>query len=226
VTLPGSSYPPASEFFPERLSLKGLREKVQGCRACPLYQRATQAVFGEGPAGARLVLIGEQPGDQEDRQGRPFVGPAGAVLDEMLSAVGLERSELYVTNAVKHFKWKATRGKRRLHEKPGLTEISACLPWFEAELEVVEPEMIVCLGATAAQALLGRAFRITRQHGEVFEENGWAPWVMATYHPSALLRADDEGRDALRRDLAADLERAAERYRRGAAGGEPARRAR
>lgn len=205
------TYPPATEFFPERLSLAALARRVQGCRACPLYEQATQAVFGEGPASARLMLVGEVPGDREDLQGRPFVGPAGALLDQVLEEVGLGRGEVFVTNAVKHFKF-SPRGKRRIHEKPTRTEVNACIPWFEAEVEVVEPAMIVCLGATAAQALLGPAFRITRQRGEVFDTE-WAPWVSATWHPSAVLRARDHDRQRLRDELRADFAAAAERYR-------------
>lgn len=206
-------YPPAEEFFPDRLGLAALSRSVQRCRACPLYRDATQAVFGEGPAGARLMLVGEVPGDREDRRGRPFVGPAGALLDGVLDDVGLSRGEVFVTNAVKHFKF-TPRGKRRIHEKPSRTEVNACIPWFEAEVEVVGPEMIVCLGATAARALLGSAFRITRQRGEVFEGTEWAPWVSATYHPSAVLRARDEDRPRLRDELLADFARAADHYRR------------
>jgi DNA polymerase len=167
-------------------SLSRLREEAAGCRRCPLWQTGTQTVFGEGAAGAAVVLVGEQPGDQEDRAGRPFVGPAGRVLDEALELAGIDRSTAYVTNAVKHFKWTA-RGKRRIHAKPSWSEIAACRPWLEAELAAVEPAVLVCLGATAAQALLGRQFRVTRQRG-TWVDSDLAEHVTATIHPSAILR--------------------------------------
>jgi DNA polymerase len=167
-------------------SLSRLREEAAGCRRCPLWQTGTQTVFGEGAAGAAVVLVGEQPGDQEDRAGRPFVGPAGRVLDEALELAGIDRSTAYVTNAVKHFKWTA-RGKRRIHAKPSWSEIAACRPWLEAELAAVEPTVLVCLGATAAQALLGRQFRVTRQRG-TWVDSDLAEHVTATIHPSAILR--------------------------------------
>jgi uracil-DNA glycosylase len=176
-------------YLPERRSPEALREAVQGCRGCPLYADATQAVFGAGPPNARLVLIGEQPGDQEDRAGEPFVGPAGGVLDRALEAAGIERGETYVTNAVKHFKWKA-RGPRRIHDRPSWSEQIACRPWLELELEAVSPRGIVLLGATAAQSLLGRDFRVTRNRGRLLESD-LAEVVLATIHPSAVLRADD-----------------------------------
>jgi DNA polymerase len=173
-------------------SLEQLRADAADCRACPLWQVGTQTVFGEGAATAKVVLVGEQPGDQEDRAGRPFVGPAGRILDEALEAAGIDRSAAYVTNAVKHFKWTA-RGKRRIHAKPSAAEIAACNPWLQAELDVVRPEVLVCLGATAAQALLGRQFRVTKQRG-TWVESPLAPHVTATIHPSAILRqrTDDE----------------------------------
>jgi DNA polymerase len=166
--------------------LEELRQEALGCRACPLWETGTQTVFGEGGARASVVLVGEQPGDQEDRQGRPFVGPAGRVLDEGLELAGIDRSAAYVTNAVKHFKWTA-RGKRRIHAKPSWSEIAACHPWLEAELEAIRPTVLVCLGATAAQALLGRQFRVTRQRG-TWVESELAPHVTATIHPSSILR--------------------------------------
>ncbi len=198
-------YPGAEAYLPQRGSLDALREAVQGCRGCPLHAEATQAVFGAGPAGARLVLVGEQPGDQEDRVGEPFVGPAGGVLDRALEAAGIDRGETYVTNAVKHFKWKA-RGPRRIHEKPNWSEQVACRPWLERELEAVSPRGIVLLGATAAQSLLGRDFRVTRSRGRVLESE-LAEVVLATIHPSAVLRADD--RDEAFAGLVNDLEVAA-----------------
>jgi uracil-DNA glycosylase len=208
---PAPGYPPAEGFFPPRRTLAALARAADGCRACPLYRHATQAVFGEGPRGATMMLVGEQPGDQEDRQGRPFVGSAGRLLDECLAAVGLERDELWLTNAVKHFKFEP-RGKRRIHKKPTVTEVQACFPWLEAELDKVAPAMIVCLGSTATRALLGPAVRVRRDRGKVFT-NRWASWVMPTYHPSALLRAPDENRESVRQAFLADLRRAAERYR-------------
>jgi uracil-DNA glycosylase len=185
-------------------SLRELREEAAGCRACPLWQTGTQTVFGEGTARARVLLVGEQPGDQEDREGRPFVGPAGRLLDEALERAGIDRSAAYVTNAVKHFKWEA-RGKRRIHAKPSWSEIAACRPWLESELAVVQPAVLVCLGATAAQSLLGKQFRVTKQRG-TWVESDLAPHVTATIHPSAVLRQrTDEDRhremDALVSDL-------------------------
>jgi uracil-DNA glycosylase len=180
----------AAPLVPERPSLSKLREAAAGCRACPLWENATQTVFGEGPAKAAVVLVGEQPGDREDLEGRPFVGPAGRVLDEALADAGIDRKQVYLTNAVKHFKWKP-RGKRRIHQKPNAEEIAACRPWLDAELAVVKPEVLVVLGATAAQALLGRGFRVTRQRG-VPVDSDLAPNVIATVHPSSILRARDE----------------------------------
>jgi DNA polymerase len=180
----------AAERLPDHATLASLREAAAGCRACDLWERGTQTVFGEGAARARLMLVGEQPGDSEDRAGRPFVGPAGRVLDEALERAGIDRSTVYVTNAVKHFKWEA-RGKRRIHKRPNAEEIGACRPWVEAEIAVVQPEIVVCLGATAAQALLGRNFKVTRQRGE-FVESLLGPVLTATVHPSSILRAPDE----------------------------------
>jgi DNA polymerase len=180
----------AAERVPAHPTLPSLREAAAGCRACDLWERGTQTVFGEGAAGSRLLLVGEQPGDSEDREGHPFVGPAGRVLDEALEAAGIDRSTVYVTNAVKHFKFEA-RGKRRIHKRPNAEEIGACRPWLEAEIAVVQPEIVVCLGATAAQALLGREFKVTRQRGQ-FVESLLGPVLTATVHPSSILRAPDE----------------------------------
>ena len=171
-----------------------------------MYRHATQAVFGEGPRTARVAMIGEQPGDEEDRQGRPFVGPAGRLLDKALDDAGLDRSAVYVTNAVKHFKFEE-RGKRRLHKKPGASQIRACIPWLECEMSMLKPEVIVCLGATAAQALFGPQFRLTQERGK-FRAHRWAPHVTATVHPSAVLRApDSEQRHQAYREFVADLKR-------------------
>src|SRR5712691_2351410 len=183
----------AAEYLPAALSLSALREAAADCRACPLWRNATQTVFGEGLKRADLMLVGEQPGDREDREGRPFVGPAGRLLDEALEEAGIDRSRAYVTNVVKHFKWQA-KGKRRIHAKPAWAEIAACRPWLDAELEVVQPDVLVCLGATAAQALLGRQFRVTKERGRPVESD-LAPHVLATIHPSAILRADKENRE-------------------------------
>ena len=185
----------AAQLVPDRPSLPKLREAAAGCRACPLWETGTQTVFGEGARAAQVMLVGEQPGDREDREGRPFVGPAGRLLDEALVEAGIDRRLAYVTNVVKHFKW-VGRGKRRIHQKPNWSEIAACRPWLEAELAVVEPRVLVCLGATAAQALLGRDFRVTQRRGELVESD-LAPTATATVHPSAILRApDDESRRA------------------------------
>lgn len=181
----------AAEFLPDRLSLRTLRDAAAGCTACHLYKLGTQTVFGEGAKQARVLLIGEQPGDQEDLAGRPFVGPAGKLLDRALEAAGIDREQAYVTNIVKHFKWEP-RGKRRIHKKPNAMEIAACRPWFDAEVRVLKPEVIVCLGATAAQALLGKNFKVTQRRGEVIRDLELAPAVIATVHPSSILRASDE----------------------------------
>jgi len=203
--LPGTSAcVSAAAYLPDSLSLKALREAVQACRGCPLYANATQAVLGEGARGSEVMMVGEQPGDQEDRQGRPFVGPAGKILDQALEEAGIDRTKTYVTNAVKHFKWQA-RGKRRIHQKPNWSELAACRPWLDAELEVVKPRVLVCLGATAAQALLGRDFRVTRQRG-VPVDSPLAEYVLATIHPSAVLRQpDDQSRQEEMRGLVRDL---------------------
>ena len=179
----------AAVHLPDPVSLAALREAVQTCRGCALYLRATQGVFGEGARAAEVMLVGEQPGDAEDREGRPFVGPAGRLLDRALEDAGIDRSATYVTNVVKHFKWQG-RGKRRIHQKPNWTEMTACRPWLDAELEVVQPRVLVCLGATAAQALLGRQFRVTQSRGQLVD-SPLANVVTATVHPSAILRAED-----------------------------------
>jgi DNA polymerase len=198
----------AAELIPPRPTLPRLREAAGACTACPLWKPATQTVFGEGPARARMMLVGEQPGDREDVEGRPFVGPAGRELARGLEAAGIERRDIYLTNVVKHFKYRA-RGKRRIHQRPDAAEIRACRPWLEAELEVVKPEVLVCLGAVAAQALLGRDFRVTRQRGKPVD-SPLAPLVTATIHPSAILRQrDEEERAAEREAFAADLRAAA-----------------
>jgi uracil-DNA glycosylase family protein len=197
----------AAPLVPVRPSLPKLREAAAGCTACPLHETGTQTVFGEGTSKADVVFVGEQPGDQEDLQGKPFVGPAGKLLDKALEDAGIDRSQVYVTNVVKHFKWQA-RGKRRIHQKPNWSEIAACRPWLEAELDVIEPRVLVCLGATAAQALLGRDFRVSRQRGELVESD-LAENVIATVHPSSILRADDETREREYRELVRDLEKVA-----------------
>jgi len=195
----------AVELATNARTLASLRRAVHDCRGCDLWRNATQAVFGEGRAQAPVMLVGEQPGDKEDVAGHPFVGPAGRVLDEALEAAGIAREDVYVTNAVKHFKWKA-RGKRRIHDKPNAAEIAACRPWLDGELALVAPRVLVPLGATAAQALLGRSFRVTQHRGEPIEGTGLAEYVGATVHPSSGLRApDDEARRQGRLELAADL---------------------
>jgi uracil-DNA glycosylase len=187
--MPGS----AADLVPSRPSLPKLREAAAGCRACPLWKDATQTVFGAGSRSSVAMFVGEQPGDREDREGAPFVGPAGRVFDDALAQAGIDRRATYVTNAVKHFKWEP-RGKRRIHAKPSWSELAACRPWLEAELAVVRPEVLVCLGATAAQSLLGRQFRVTKQRGEWLDSD-LAEHVTATIHPSAILRRrDDEER--------------------------------
>ena len=202
MALPAQSA--ANELIPERPTLEKLREAAAGCRACELYRDTTQTVFGEGRAGARVMLIGEQPGDQEDVQGHPFVGPAGRVLDQALSEAGIDRADAYVTNVVKHFRFQE-RGRRRIHQKPGREHIVACRPWLDAEVEQVKPEALVCLGATAAQALFGSQFRVTRQRGEPVESD-LARLATATVHPSSILRAeDDESREAAMAAFTDDL---------------------
>ena len=200
----------APAVIPAAADLGALAAAAVACTACELYRNATQVVFGRGSANAQVVLVGEQPGDQEDLQGAPFVGPAGEVLDRALAEIGLDRGRVYITNVVKHFKWER-RGKRRIHQTPRANEIQACRPWLEAELAVLKPHVIVCLGSTAAQALIGPQFRITRDRGQ-FRRSSWAPWVMGTYHPSAVLRADDPaGAEMVYRWLVDDLGQAARR---------------
>jgi uracil-DNA glycosylase len=178
------------ELIPSKGSLQELREASKTCKNCDLWKLGTQTVFGEGPAHSKLMLVGEQPGDQEDLAGKPFVGPAGKLLDSALVEAGIDRKKVYVTNAVKHFKWEP-RGKRRIHKKPNAAEIAACRPWLDAEIAVIRPKIIVCLGATAAQSLLGKDFRVTQHRGE-FIESPLAPHVAGTVHPSSILRAPDE----------------------------------
>ncbi|HJR63001.1 MAG TPA: UdgX family uracil-DNA binding protein [Gemmatimonadaceae bacterium] len=201
------------ELIPPRPTLPRLRDAAFDCRACDLWTTGTQTVFGEGPATARVMFVGEQPGDREDLAGRPFVGPAGRLLDEALERAGIDRSTVYVTNAVKHFKWeRGEKGKRRIHKKPNDTEIRACRPWLEAELAVVKPRVVVCLGATAAQALLGKQFRVTRERGKP-QQSELAEVVMATVHPSSVLRAPPERRARAEADFFADIEAVARQLR-------------
>ena len=201
------NFPTALPFLPSKLNIRNLQAAARQCKGCDLWERATQTVFGEGASRARVMLVGEQPGDKEDIAGHPFVGPAGKILDEALAAAGIERGDVYVTNAVKHFSWTpAERGKRRIHKKPRYSEIRACRPWLEAEIALTRPQVIVCLGATAAQALLGSDFSVMRRRGQ-FIPSSLAPRVMATVHPSSILRALDEDsrheqKEAFIRDLA------------------------
>jgi DNA polymerase len=206
-----TTYPTAESFLPSRLSLKSLRSAVDSCEGCELFRNATQAVFGEGKRTARMFVLGEMPGDREDIEGRPFVGPAGRLLDEALAEAGIDRDNVYVTNAVKHFRWEE-RGKRRLHKKPSARQIEACRPWLQAELLVVEPKVLVCLGATAAQAVMGKLFRITRERGKLLRPD--SPWrVVATWHPAAVLRNPDrDARERMRDELANDLRTAARAF--------------
>jgi uracil-DNA glycosylase family protein len=217
---PRSRYPGAERFVPASSSLGALAEAAAGCRGCDLYERATQVVFGRGPRRATLMLVGEQPGDVEDTEGTAFVGPAGRLLDRALAEAGLEGADLYVTNAVKHFRWKEGRGKRRIHDKPSAAQTTACRPWLAAELHAVRPEVVVALGATAAGSLFGPGFRLTRHRGEQLpwppEAGGFADdqtpvrAALATIHPSAVLRApDEEQRQVAFAGLAADLRTAA-----------------
>jgi DNA polymerase len=189
---------------PDSSSLSIVREAAQDCTACHLYKRATQTVFGEGPKEAPIMLVGEQPGDYEDVAGKPFVGPAGKIMDRALEEAGIDRKEVYVTNAVKHFKWEP-RGKRRIHQKPNSREVAACRPWLEAELHLVKPKLLVCLGSTAGQAIFGPSFRVTRERGKVLSSK-FAPKVVATVHPSSLLRQpDEESRRREYKNFVADL---------------------
>ncbi len=202
--------PGAAAFVPPQHTLPLLQAAVQKCRGCDLYKNATQAVFGEtvgARAKARMMMVGEQPGDREDKQGHPFVGPAGKFLDRCLEEAEIDRKQVYVTNAVKHFKWEP-RGKIRLHKKPNSSEIFACSPWLRAETDAVKPELIVCLGATAAQSLLGAAFRVTKSHGTIQQEEGWPP-ILATAHPASILRArTDEDRHRQTAEFIEDLRKA------------------
>jgi DNA polymerase len=203
----------ATDFIPPRPTLERLREAAAGCRGCDLWKHATQTVFGEGPKRAQVMLVGEQPGDQEDRQGHPFVGPSGRLLNEGLDAAGIDRSRVYVTNAVKHFKFvRVELTRRRLHKKPAPGEVRACHPWLEEEIRLVRPRVIVALGATAAQALLGPKFKVTEQRGKTVRSE-WAGTVIATVHPSAVLRAPADVREQARRDFFADLRRVARALR-------------
>lgn len=198
----------ATDLIPPRPTLQILRKAAAGCIACPLWKRGTQTVFGEGSPQPRFIFVGEQPGNEEDIAGRPFVGPAGKLLDKALQEAGINRDQVYVTNVVKHFKWEP-KGKRRIHKKPNAREIAACRPWLDAEINLLKPEIIVCLGATAAQALLGKDFRVTEHRGEL-TESSLAPHVMATVHPSSILRApDDETRRTERARFVQDLKNAA-----------------
>ena len=198
----------ATEFFPEKKTLSAFKDAAADCKACDLWKRGTQTVFGEGARRARVLFVGEQPGNEEDLTGKPFVGPAGRLFDNALAEAGIDRSQAYVTNVVKHFKWEP-RGKRRIHKKPNSQEIAACRPWLEAEVALVKPKVIVALGATAAQTLLGPKFRVTKQRGE-FLESTLAPYIMATVHPSSILRApDDETRHAEMRLFVNDLKKLA-----------------
>jgi DNA polymerase len=209
LPLTGEETSGAEALVPEHPTLKSLREAAAGCTACPLHQTGTQTVFGEGLKRARLMLIGEQPGDREDIEGHPFVGPAGRILDQALEQAEIERGDAYVTNVVKHFKW-TPKGKRRIHQAPKAEEIKACAPWLEAELDVVDPEVMVCLGATAVRAVIGTKARVMKDHGE-FLESKLGRTAMPTLHPSAILRADPEDRDDAMALLVGDLRRARDR---------------
>ena len=198
----------AKDFFPGRKSLKAFRDAAADCKGCELWKRGTQTVFGEGPRRAQVLFVGEQPGNEEDLSGKPFVGPAGRLLDDALTEAGIDRTQIYLTNVVKHFKWEP-RGKRRIHKKPNAGEIAACRPWLEAEISLIKPKVIVCLGATAAQALLGPKFRVSKQRGQ-FIESTLAPYILATVHPSSILRAPhDETRHAEKRHFIDDLKKVA-----------------
>ena len=212
MCMPKAPLHTAAPLVPPNPTLESLRKASAGCKACDLWKTGTQTVFGEGRGGAHVMMVGEQPGDKEDLAGRPFVGPAGAVLDKALAAAGIERGDVYVTNIVKHFKWEP-RGKRRLHKKPNAIEIKACRPWLEAEIRVVKPQVVVLLGATAAQGILGRDFRVTQHRGEWIKSE-IAPYVMATVHPSSILRApDDDARHEEMRKFIADLKVVAQQLR-------------
>jgi DNA polymerase len=209
LPLTGEETSGADALIPENPTLPKLREAAANCRACPLWKGGTQTVFGEGLKRARLMLIGEQPGDREDIEGHPFVGPAGRILDKALEQAGVERGDAYVTNVVKHFKW-TPKGKRRIHQTPRAEEIKACAPWLEAELDVVDPEVLVCLGATAVKAVIGSKARVMKDHGQ-FLDSRLGPAAMPTLHPSAILRAEDEDREDSMAMLVGDLARVRER---------------
>jgi uracil-DNA glycosylase family protein len=209
LPLEGTEVSGADALLPEHPSLKSLREAAAGCKACPLWESGTQTVFGEGLKRARLMLIGEQPGDREDIEGHPFVGPAGGILDKALEQAEIERGDAYVTNVVKHFKW-TPKGKRRIHQAPKAEEIKACAPWLEAELDVVDPEVLVCLGATAVKAVIGTKARVMKDHGR-FVESKLGRTAVPTLHPSAILRADDEDRADAMGLLVGDLAKVRER---------------
>jgi DNA polymerase len=203
-----NAQPPAEALIPQLLTIEALREAAAGCKACELWAKGTQTVFGEGKENAPLMMVGEQPGDREDIEGRPFVGPAGRILDEALEAAGIPRANIYLTNAVKHFRWER-RGKRRLHSKPSQVHVRACRPWLKAELEAVRPRLMVLLGATAAQSVMGTAFKVTQQRGKVLASPLGVP-ALATVHPSSILRSpDDAARKEAMDGLIADLEVAA-----------------
>jgi DNA polymerase len=205
---PSNPDDPAQKKIPSTPSLQGLAKISQNCKACDLWKRGTQTVFGEGEPDAQVMFVGEVPGDQEDLAGKPFVGPAGNLLNKAFADAGIDRSKVYVTNAVKHFNWEA-RGKRRIHKKPNAAEIAACRPWLDAEIVRLKPKVVVCLGATAAQALLGKEFRVTQHRGE-FIDSPLAPYVTATVHPSSILRApDDETRHEEMKRFVADLKKVA-----------------
>lgn len=212
---PANEHGGAAELIAPNATIAELRRAAANCKACDLWRNAAQTVFGEGVPAATIMLVGEQPGDQEDRIGRPFVGPAGRLLDQALTEAGIDRAQVYLTNVVKHFKWApAERGKRRIHKKPRYSEIQACRPWLDAELNRVQPQVLVCLGATAAQALLGRDFRVSRERGN-FVESSLAPYTIATVHPSSILRAqDDESRHTQMKEFVEDLKKIARVIRR------------
>jgi uracil-DNA glycosylase len=203
------SFQGATAFLPYRKTLPVLRKAVHNCKGCNLFRYATQAVIGEGPKSSHLMLVGEQPGNDEDFEGRPFVGPAGKLLDRAMADAGIDRAAVYVTNAVKHFKFEE-RGKRRLHKKPTVAEVRACQPWLEAEISAVHPQVILCLGASAAQSMFGPAYRLTKERGK-FVQHPWARLVTATVHPSSILRApDEEQRHIQYREFVADLKKVRE----------------
>jgi uracil-DNA glycosylase len=206
---PRATYPTAAPLVPPNATLEELKEAASHCQACPLWMSGTQTVFGDGLVTSRLILVGEQPGDQEDKQGLPFVGPAGRILDQGLELAGIERSDAYVTNVVKHFKWIA-QGKRRLHQKPNSREIGACLPWLDAEIALIKPLVLVAMGSTAAQGILGKQILVTRDHGKLLPYDK-APYALVTIHPSAILRAPtDEERHAMMETFVEDLRLVAE----------------